>query len=281
MNGVVNVYKEKGYTSHDVVAIIRKRLGRVKTGHTGTLDPQAEGVLLICIGRATKLSDYLMASDKSYRAELILGTTTDTDDHTGQVLSTSPVNCSEAAIQEAVAFFEGGYSQMPPMYSAIKIQGKKLYELARADKEIERKPRPVEISRINILEINGNRIWMDVDCGKGTYIRSLCADIGEKLGCGACMGDLIRTKSGSFTLETATRLGDIDEGAIIPVEQAFPAPRAYLIGDAKQAFNGNPVPVSQVKGVAKQCWLYYEEVLLGLYSLKNDKLRPEVMIYGG
>jgi len=280
MNGVINVYKEKGYTSHDVVAIIRKRLGRVKTGHTGTLDPQAEGVLPICIGRATKLADYLMAAEKSYRAQLILGTTTDTDDHTGQVLSTAPVNYSEAAIQQAVAFFEGTYMQMPPMYSALKVNGKKLYQLAREGKTVERKPREVTISRISILEINENHIWMDVDCSKGTYIRSLCADIGKKLGCGGCMGDLIRTKSGNFTVENASRLDEIDSNSIIPVEQAHPAPKAQLIGDTKQAFNGNPLPLSQIKNAAELCWLYHEDTLIGLYAIKGEVLKPEVMIYG-
>ena len=280
MNGVINVYKEKSYTSHDVVAIIRKRLGRIKTGHTGTLDPQAEGVLPVCIGRATKLADYLMATDKSYKAELILGITTDTDDHTGQVLNTAPVNYSEAAIQQAVAFFEGTYMQMPPMYSALKVNGKKLYQLAREGKTVERKAREVTISRITILEINKNRIWMDVDCSKGTYIRSLCADIGKKLGCGACMGNLIRTKSGNFTVENAVRLDEINGNSIIPVEQALPAPQAQLIGDAKQAFNGNPIPLSQVKDAAKRCWLYHEGTLIGLYSIKEELLRPEVMIYG-
>jgi len=280
MNGVINVYKEKGYTSHDVVAIIRKRLGRVKTGHTGTLDPQAEGVLPVCIGRATKLADYLMAADKSYRAELILGTTTDTDDQTGQVLSTSPVNYSEAAIQQAVAFFEGTYMQMPPMYSALKIKGKKLYQLAREGKTVERKAREVIISCINILEINENRIWMDVDCGKGTYIRSLCADIGQKLGCGGCMGDLIRTKSGSFTLENASRIDEIDKHSIIPIERALPAPKAKLLGDTKQALNGNPIPLSQIEDAAERCWLYHKDTLVGLYAIKGEVLKPEVMIYG-
>ena len=280
MNGVINIYKEKGYTSHDVVAIIRKRLGRVKTGHTGTLDPQAEGVLPVCIGRATKLADYLMATDKSYQAELILGTITDTDDHTGQVLNTSPVNYSEAAIQQAVAFFEGTYMQMPPMYSALKVNGKKLYQLAREGKTVKRKAREVKISRINILKIKENRIWMDIDCSKGTYIRSLCADIGQKLGCGACMGDLVRTKSGSFTIENAVRLDDLDKSFIIPVEQALPAPKAQLIGDTKQAFNGNPLPLSQIKNVTERCWLYHEDTLIGLYALKEDVLKPEVMIYG-
>jgi len=280
MNGVVNIYKEKGYTSHDVVAIIRKRLGRVKTGHTGTLDPQAEGVLPICIGRATKLADYLMATDKSYRAELILGTTTDTDDHTGQILSTCPVNYSEAAIQQAVAFFEGTYMQMPPMYSALKVDGKKLYELARKGKTVERKAREVKISSIAILEINQNRIWMDVDCSKGTYIRSLCADIGQKLGCGGCMGDLIRTKSGSFTLEGACRLDEFNAEHIIPVEEALPAPKAQLIGDTKQAFNGNPIPLTQIKDATERCWLYHDDTLVGLYRLDEELLKPEVMIYG-
>lgn len=217
VNGIININKEKGYTSHDVVAIVRKKFGKVKTGHAGTLDPQAEGVLPVCIGRSTKLVDYL-ASDKAYRAELILGKTTDTDDHTGVVLSAcdTPKACEMIEeVKEAAKFFIGGYEQVPPMYSAIKTNGKKLYELARSGQVIERKPRKVEIYNIEVsLEVtdeDNGRMWLDVDCGKGTYIRSLCRDIGQKLGYGGCMGDLIRTKSGPFTIDTAIKLSELEK----------------------------------------------------------------------
>jgi len=308
VSGVINVYKEKGYTSHDVVAIIRKLLGRVKTGHTGTLDPQAEGVLPICVGRATKLAGFLTASDKSYQAELILGMTTDTCDHTGQVLATAPVNVDMPAIQQAIRFFEGKYMQMPPMYSAIRIEGKKLYELARAGKTVERKPRPVEISRIDIVDAQAvdaqanHRLLMDIDCSKGTYIRSLCVDIGDTLGCGGCMGDLVRTRSGAFCVDTAIRLSELKQAVeagrsdfLIPPDQALPAPMAVLteMEFFKKTINGHPVPLAKVtfensKAIpeGEYCWLYADgasplngATLIGLYILKAGILRSEVMMY--
>lgn len=220
INGVINVYKEKGYTSHDVVAVVRKYLriyaaehGKIKVGHTGTLDPQAEGVLPICVGRATKLAGDLTAQNKSYRAQLILGLTTDTGDHTGQTLTSCKVDVSPDALSEAINHFVGGYMQTPPMYSAIKIGGKKLYELARQGKSVEREPRHVEIFSIKMIEENmsDNRMWLDIDCGKGTYIRSLCEDIGKRLNCGGCMGDLIRTKSGMLTVDNTLRLHEIEQ----------------------------------------------------------------------
>ena len=309
ISGVINVYKEKGYTSHDVVAIVRKLLGKVKTGHTGTLDPQAEGVLPICVGRATKLAGFLTAADKSYRAELVLGITTDTCDNTGQTLTTAAVNFDMPAIEKAVNSFKGGYMQMPPMYSAIRVEGKKLYELARAGKTVERKPRPVEIPRIDIIDTDpaNNRLWLDIDCSKGTYIRSLCVDIGDRLGCGGCMGDLIRTRSGAFSLETAFKLPElkkaVEEGHkdfLIPADQALPASKAMLKGFFKQAVNGHPIPLIQIisersKTIAEgeYCWLYADgasdigdisalndtSALIGLYILKAGMLRPEVMMY--
>ena len=291
MNGVINIYKEKGYTSHDAVAIVRKQLGRVKAGHTGTLDPDAEGVLPICIGRATKLAGFLTSAEKSYRAELILGRTTDTYDQGGRILSTETVDlnlfaAANLAIRDAVNFFVGGYMQMPPMYSALKLKGKKLYELARAGKTVERSPRHIEITRIDIIGSDPlrNRLWLDIDCGKGTYIRSLCADIGQKLGCGACMGELIRTKSGSFTLDSAIKLSDLEKAVLISPEQAFPAAHAVLTVYSKAAFNGNPIPLENV-AIEKwleegdHCWLYYDKAVIGLYALRADMLRPEVMMH--
>ena len=216
MTGVINVYKEKDYTSHDVVAVVRKFLrqeyGKIKIGHTGTLDPQAEGVLPICIGRATKIAANITADSKTYRAELILGLTTDTGDHVGKVIKTSEVKVTFEALEESVKSFTPGYMQIPPMYSALKINGKKLYELARQGKTVERQPRYVEIPRIDILGWNNNdRAWLDIDCGKGTYIRSLCEDIGQKLQTGGCMGNLVRTRSGAFNLDDAVTLSKIEQ----------------------------------------------------------------------
>ena len=291
LKGVLNVYKEKDYTSHDVVAIVRKMFGYVKTGHSGTLDPQAEGVLPVCIGRATKLASYLSAENKSYRAQLLLGISTDTYDHTGQILSSSPAEFNLSEIQKAVDSFVGGYMQEPPMYSAIKIKGKKLYDLARKGINIERKTRRVEISSISISDFDpaSNSLWLDVDCGKGTYIRSLCADIGQRLGCGGCMGHLIRTRSGAFSISGAKRLSEIQnkniDDVIIPVDKAFPAPQGIVTEEyIKSALNGSSIPLGQVVFDEKipensYCWLYNNNEVIGLYVLKNDQLRLEVMIH--
>lgn len=210
MDGVINIYKEKGFTSHDVVAVVRKTINQKKVGHTGTLDPDAEGVLPICLGKGTKLSDYIMADKKGYRAEVTLGVITTTEDSSGEVLEVKPVDFNEEKIKEAVYSFIGEYEQVPPMYSAIKVNGKKLYELAREGKEIERKSRKIKIYDIKILEfLPPNKIVIDVICSKGTYIRTLCSDIGKKLGCGGNMSYLLRTMSGRFNIDTAIKLDEL------------------------------------------------------------------------
>ena len=183
-NGVINVYKEPGYTSFDVVAKLRGILKQKKIGHTGTLDPAATGVLPVCLGNATKLCDMLTDKDKEYVAELLLGVETDTQDTTGEVLSRREVNMSEEQVRLAAESFVGAYNQVPPMYSALKVNGKKLYELAREGKEIERKSRTIEVYDIRIRQfLPPDRVEIDVDCSKGTYIRTLCSDIGKALGC--------------------------------------------------------------------------------------------------
>ena len=197
-SGIINVYKEKGFTSFDVVAKLRGILKTKKIGHTGTLDPDAEGVLPVCIGRATKVCDILTDKDKVYEAVLLLGVETDTQDTTGEILKKLPVEESESVVKEAILSFVGEYAQIPPMYSALKVNGKKLYELAREGKTVERKARNVQIFSIEILEMDLPRVRMSVHCSKGTYIRTLCHDIGQKLGCGGCMEKLLRTKAGIF-----------------------------------------------------------------------------------
>lgn len=228
-NGIINVYKEKGYTSFDVVAKLRGILKMKKIGHTGTLDPDAEGVLPVCIGRATKVCDLLTDKDKVYEAVLLLGKVTDTQDTSGAVLKESAVDQREEAVLEAIYSFIGDYEQIPPMYSALKVNGKKLYELARAGVEVERKPRKVKIFSIEVLSIELPRVRMRVHCSKGTYIRTLCHDIGEKLGCGGCMEELLRTKVACFELSQSKRLSEIqkmqEEGNldawILSVDQLF------------------------------------------------------------
>lgn len=228
-HGMINVYKEKGFTSHDVVAKLRGICRQKKIGHTGTLDPDAVGVLPVCLGSATRLCDMLTEKDKEYTAQFRLGVVTDTQDLSGNVLEESPVNVTLEQVREVIGSFAGESMQIPPMYSALKVNGKKLYELARAGKEVERKPRPITISSIIILKENLPDFTIRVVCSKGTYIRTLCHDIGGKLGCGAVMTHLTRSRVGSFTLEDAHPLSELQklseegrlEEVLIPVEKMF------------------------------------------------------------
>lgn len=231
MNGVILINKPLGKTSHDLVYEARRLSGVKKVGHTGTLDPMAEGVLPVCIGNATKAADMLTASDKGYRAQLVLGMTTDTQDAEGEILSECGVFLGKEEIEKAIKSFEGEIEQIPPMYSAIKVGGKKLYELAREGIEIERKPRKVTIKSINISEIDMENytVTVDVLCSKGTYIRSLCEDIGMKLGVGAYMNTLVRTRSGMFTLDQCKKVEELRdlkekgelEKVLIPTSELF------------------------------------------------------------
>ena len=248
-NGVINIYKEQGFTSHDVVAKLRGILKQKKIGHTGTLDPDAEGVLPVCLGSGTKLCGMLTDRDKTYEAVLLLGQSTDTQDISGTVLERAEVSVTEETAGEAILSFVGAYEQIPPMYSALKVGGRKLCDLARAGQEVERKARPVVIYGIEILEVCIPRIRMSVSCSKGTYIRTLCHDIGEKLGCHGCMEKLLRTKAGQFLLEHSLRLSEVerlrDEGrleeAILPVDEVFTAhPKAVLKKESSRlGYNGN------------------------------------------
>ncbi|MCM1185791.1 MAG: tRNA pseudouridine(55) synthase TruB [Lachnoclostridium sp.] len=253
INGIINIYKTAGFTSHDVVAKMRGICGQKKIGHTGTLDPQATGVLLVCLGSATKVCDMLTDRDKEYVAELLLGVKTDTQDTTGYILETSIVSeetFSGERITEAIMGFMGSYEQLPPMYSAVKVNGKKLYELAREGREVERKPRTVTIHDLEILEIHLPVVKFRVECSKGTYIRTLCADIGEKLSCGGAMQSLVRTKAGGFLLEDAITLDELqklkDAGrlkeAVMPVDSVFSGyPALHVSGEGRKLLeNGNP-----------------------------------------
>ena len=250
IHGIINVYKEKGYTSHDVVAKLRGIAGQKKIGHTGTLDPDAEGVLPVCLGKATKVCELLTDKDKTYRAVLFLGQTTDTQDASGTVLETSDVsNLNEVQVTEAVQSFVGEYAQIPPMYSALKVGGKKLYELAREGKTVERKARNVMIHSIKILRVDLPRVEMEVSCSKGTYIRTLCHDIGEKLGVGGCMESLLRVQVGRFVLADSLRLSEIQkakedgnlEKILQPIDSVFEQYRAVRIrpDQEKRLQNGN------------------------------------------
>lgn len=256
VNGIINVYKEAGYTSFDVVAKLRGIVHQRKIGHTGTLDPDATGVLPVCLGNATKLVDMMTDKHKKYIATLRLGMTTDTLDISGKVLSTDEVNCSEQEVRQVIGHYLGDIMQIPPMYSALKVDGKKLYELAREGKEVERKPRPVTIYQINILEINNPEIKIEVECSKGTYIRTLCDDIGRELGCGAVMTSLIRTMSGQFSIDEAYTLKEIEEfvskdalsDVLVPVDSIFSGfASARLDGETlRLATNGNKLRKKEI-----------------------------------
>ena len=221
VNGIINVYKEKGYTSHDVVAKLRGIFRQKKIGHTGTLDPDAEGVLPVCLGKATRVCDLLADKDKVYDAVLRLGIVTDTQDMTGRVQSEQEASCTQEELEETIRGFVGNYWQTPPMYSALKVNGKKLCDLARAGVEVERKPRQVTLYSIQMEEVSLPRVRMRVHCSKGTYIRTLCHDIGQALGCGGCMESLVRTQVADFMLQEAHRIAEIEAWVKRAREQAI------------------------------------------------------------
>ena len=249
-HGVINVYKEPGFTSHDVVAKLRGILKQKKIGHTGTLDPAACGVLPVCLGQGTRIADMLTEKKKTYEAVLLLGQETDTQDTTGEVLARCPVNVSEEEVRRTAASFIGSQKQVPPMYSALKVEGKKLYELARAGKEVERPARDIQIDELTMNWIKRPRVGMTVTCSKGTYIRTLCYDLGKALGCGGCMEKLTRTRVERFLIQDSLTLSQIEtlrdenrvEEIILPIEAMFDGPRA-IANEAgnKKLINGNPV----------------------------------------
>ena len=206
MTGIVIVDKPAGWTSQDVTARLRRVFGTRRIGHGGTLDPMATGVLPVFVGRATRGVEFFEHADKTYEAVLRLGTVTDTQDSTGTVLEKRPVTVTEAEFRDILPKFTGEIAQIPPMYSAIKVDGKKLYELARAGKEVERKPREITIFSLELLEFSGETAKIRVHCSKGTYIRTLCHDIGAALGCGGCMEALRRTAAGEYTLADSVEL---------------------------------------------------------------------------
>lgn len=262
INGIINIYKEAGFTSHDVVAKLRGIVKQKKIGHTGTLDPDAVGVLPVCFGNATKLCDMLTDKSKEYRACMLLGETSDTQDASGTILSRTQVNVGEEEVRDAVMSFLGEYDQIPPMYSALKVNGKKLYELARQGVEIERKPRRVEIHHIKIEEINLPRVTFSVGCSKGTYIRTLCVDIGDRLGCGALMETLQRTRVGNFHIEQALKLSQIEELVrenrleeyVIAPDAVFEEYESLTVMPEfdKVLLNGNKLYFKQVRAVRKR-----------------------------
>ncbi len=227
-NGVIIINKEIGPTSQGVVNRVKRLLGIAKAGHTGTLDPMATGVLPVLVGRGVKASEFMLTSDKHYVATLLLGITTDTEDVTGETLTESDDIPDETAVTEAVNSFVGSYLQTPPMYSALKIGGKKLCDLARQGVTVEREAREVTIHSLSLKKIYDREYTLDVVCSKGTYIRTLCADIGARLGCGGCMKTLQRASASGFSLADAHTLTELEnmteeerEACVFPVEHIF------------------------------------------------------------
>ncbi len=295
-NGVINVYKEAEFTSHDVVAKMRGILRQKKIGHTGTLDPDAVGVLPICLGRGTRLCDMLTDHDKVYEAVLRLGISTDTQDMSGTVLQEREVCVTKTEVEDCIATFVGEQMQIPPMYSAIKIGGKKLYELAREGKEVEREARKVTFHEITILSMDLPNVTIRVHCSKGTYIRTLCNDIGEKLGCGGCMEKLLRTRVERFRLEDAKTLDEIRSmvemgtifDVIVPVDEMFSNCQAVYttnIGD-RLVHNGNSfseefiqMPEHEITH-GTQVRLYdSQETFIGIFEKKGHYFAPVKMFY--
>ena len=255
MNGIVIVDKPSGWTSQDVTAKLRGVFQTRRIGHGGTLDPMATGVLPVFVGRATRGVEFFEHAEKTYEAVLRLGVTTDTEDMTGTVLSQQSVQLSQEEFLEILPRFRGEILQTPPMYSALKVNGQKLYDLARKGVTVERKPRPVTIHELTCLDFNGETARLRVRCSKGTYIRTLCKDIGEALGCGGCMESLRRTAAGEYTEERSVALqtlldSDCPEQYLLPVDTMFANFPAYTMTQKQtlRCKNGNPFSVSLPEG---------------------------------
>lgn len=258
LNGIILVDKPCDWTSHDVVGKLRGILHERRIGHSGTLDPMATGLLVVFVGRATRAVEFAEADSKEYIAGLRLGISTDTQDITGNTLKSSNSLPSKAELEQALSAFKGEISQIPPMYSAIKVGGRKLYELARRGESVERKPRKVMIDKLEIVGENESDYVLDVVCSKGTYIRTLCNDIGDTLGSGGCMSSLRRVKAGAFSIEKAHTIDEIQAAAdnggldeiIIPVDRLFSAYPELTVRDTaeKKLRNGNVIKLAAPNG---------------------------------
>lgn len=292
--GILSINKAKDMTSHDVVSILRKKLNMKKIGHTGTLDPMATGVLPICIGNATRVAEYIVEQGKSYKAEFKFGIRTTTYDITGDIIERSDnVNFSQEEIENVLRNFRGEISQKPPIYSAIKVDGKKLYEYARENKEVDVKSRNVNIYELDLIEISGDICKIHVKCSKGTYIRSLINDIGESLGSYATMTSLVRTSVGRFTIDKSIDISNIDN---ISKDDLL----AKLISIDDAVYNLNSINLSEefkfrlingqrinIKDLPKNIKLYFDEDIklsvdgefLGIARIKDRLLKMEKLIW--
>ena len=275
-NGLLLVNKEAGFTSNDVVAKLRGILKQKKIGHTGTLDPDAVGLLVVCLGNATRAVELLSEHDKEYIALVRLGVITDTQDMTGTILEERDASVvTREKLNEAVQAFRGTYDQIPPMYSAVKVQGRRLYKLAREGKTVERAARAVSIYRLDLLSFNGSQLLLDVSCSKGTYIRTLCNDIGELLGCGGCLSSLRRTEAGVFSVSQANSLEEIIAGkfSLLPTDTLFQKYAALSLkeDDEKRVRNGGTFQSEVQDGLYRLYALSGEFLALG--SAENNKIK--------
>ena len=289
ISGILNVDKPQGWTSHDVVAKVRHLSGQKRVGHAGTLDPLATGVLLICLGQATRVSEYLMRGRKVYRAAVHLGLSTETYDAGGRVTVTAPeVNVTVSQLEEALSIFVGRIEQTPPMYSALKHQGTPLYKLARQGKTIERKPRPVEIYEIRLLDWASPVLTIEVTCSPGTYLRSLAHDLGQRIGCGAHLAGLTRLASGHFTLDEAIGLDALNEAFAIgrwaelihPLDEALLDFEAITFGGQteRQIRSGQQVEGPKPSSSSSLCRAYSTEgklIALLQYDAQTGLWQPK------
>ena len=283
MDGVIIINKQKNFTSHDVVNVIRKKLNIKKVGHTGTLDPNATGVLPILVGKATKISKYLIEHDKTYIATIKLGEKTDTGDNEGQVIEEKlvPPDLKKEDINNVLQSFLGKQKQVPPMYSAIKINGKKLYEYAREGKEVKLEAREIEIYKIQLLEYKNSKIKFEVECSKGTYIRTLCEDIAKKLGTVGYMEKLQRTKVNNFKIGDSVLLDDITlenvEEDLIKIEEVFKEKDKIELDNKKLELflNGVKLTYDLPKDIYR---IYNNKQFIGIGIVENKLLKRDIVI---
>ena len=282
MNGLILINKPKGYTSHDIVGIVRKTIGIKKVGHTGTLDPNATGVLPVLIGEATKASKYLIEHNKTYIATLKLGNSTSTGDQEGEIIEEKDVpEIDKGKITDVLNSFKGKQTQIPPIYSAIKVNGKKLYEYARENKEVEIKPREIEIINIKLIDFNKDIIIFEVECSIGTYIRTLCEDIAKKLGTVGYMKELERTKVNNFTIDNALGIDNLNkefiENNIISLEELFNDNEKIELDDKKLELFLNGVQLTyNLKDEVYR--VYNNNCFVGLGIINNNLLKRDIII---
>ena len=273
-DGILIIDKPQEFTSHDVVAKVRKIIGTKKVGHTGTLDPMATGVLVICVGAATKLVEHFTAKDKVYEAKIKLGIKTDTADITGKIIERKEISTiDEQLVNEVCQSFIGKQKQIPPMYSSIKVNGMKLYEYARKGIEVKVEPRDIEIFSIDNIKVELDEITYTVHCSKGTYVRSLCEDIAEKLGTCGTMSYLRRLKTGEFEIENAIKLDEISDEKIVPMEKLFDN-KIVLEKDVEKLLNGMELAYDKPDGL----YNLYTSHYIGIGRITNKKLKREIIL---